>query len=477
MIPPLEHLIAGEWTRGSGGDTLPVINPATEEEIARLPLAAITDLDRALESAERGFQIWRAVLPPERSKVLRKFAGLLRQNTEQIAEVITAEQGKPLAEARNEVAATAELTEWLAEESRRIYGRLVPSRFENTRILVTHEPVGPVAAFSPWNFPCMMAARKIAHALAAGCSVILKPSEETPGTAVLLGRLVIEAGAPKDVVNIVFGDPAQVSDYLIDSPIIKMVNLTGSVPVGKHVAQRAARQLKKATLELGGHSPAIVMADADIDRVVDLCWKARYRNAGQVCTAPTRFFVQSAVMERFVEKFTAGAASLNVGPGTDAGTTMGPVANRRRLEAMESFVADAVARGGTVLTGGQRLGNRGMFFAPTVLSGVPADADVMRLEPFGPIAPIAAFDDIDAVVAESNALPYGLAAYAFTKSHTVAAHLSSALKAGVVAVNGVTVTAPEAPFGGVGDSGLGREAGIEGVLEHMNVKTILETFG
>ncbi|MBD0417454.1 NAD-dependent succinate-semialdehyde dehydrogenase [Oryzicola mucosus] len=477
MIPPLEHLIAGEWTRGSGDDTLAVINPATEEEVARLPLAAIADLDRALESAERGFQIWRAVLPPERSKVLRKFAGLLRQNTEQIAAVITAEQGKPLAEARNEVAATAELTEWLAEESRRIYGRLVPSRFENTRILVTHEPVGPVAAFSPWNFPCMMAARKIAHALAAGCSVILKPSEETPGTAVLLGRLVMEAGAPKDVVNIVFGDPAQVSDYLIDSPIIKMVNLTGSVPVGKHVAQRAARQLKKATLELGGHSPAIVMADADIDRVVDLCWKARYRNAGQVCTAPTRFFVQSAVMDRFVEKFTAGAASLNVGPGTDAGTTMGPVANRRRLEAMESFVADAGARGGTVLTGGQRLGNRGMFFAPTVLSGVPADADVMRLEPFGPIAPIAAFDDIDAVVAESNALPYGLAAYAFTKSHTVAAHLSSALKAGVVAVNGVTVTAPEAPFGGVGDSGLGREAGIEGVLEHMNVKTILETFG
>nr|WP_210317479.1 NAD-dependent succinate-semialdehyde dehydrogenase [Oryzicola mucosus] len=473
----MEHLIAGEWTRGSGDDTLAVINPATEEEVARLPLAAIADLDRALESAERGFQIWRAVLPPERSKVLRKFAGLLRQNTEQIAAVITAEQGKPLAEARNEVAATAELTEWLAEESRRIYGRLVPSRFENTRILVTHEPVGPVAAFSPWNFPCMMAARKIAHALAAGCSVILKPSEETPGTAVLLGRLVMEAGAPKDVVNIVFGDPAQVSDYLIDSPIIKMVNLTGSVPVGKHVAQRAARQLKKATLELGGHSPAIVMADADIDRVVDLCWKARYRNAGQVCTAPTRFFVQSAVMDRFVEKFTAGAASLNVGPGTDAGTTMGPVANRRRLEAMESFVADAGARGGTVLTGGQRLGNRGMFFAPTVLSGVPADADVMRLEPFGPIAPIAAFDDIDAVVAESNALPYGLAAYAFTKSHTVAAHLSSALKAGVVAVNGVTVTAPEAPFGGVGDSGLGREAGIEGVLEHMNVKTILETFG
>ncbi|MCO5072923.1 MAG: NAD-dependent succinate-semialdehyde dehydrogenase [Rhizobiaceae bacterium] len=476
MTVSLQHLIAGEWTSGSGSETLSVINPATEEEIGRLPLATTADLDRALESSQRGFEQWRKALPTERSKVLRNFAALLRQNTELLAAAITEEEGKPLAEARNEVAATAELTEWLAEESRRMYGRIVPSRYENTRILVTYEPVGPVAAFSPWNFPCMMAARKIAHALAAGCSVILKPSEETPGPAVLLGRLIIEAGAPKDAVNIVFGDPAQVSDYLIDSPIIKKVNLTGSVPVGKHVAQRAARQLKKVTLELGGHSPAIIMDDADIERAVDLCWKARYRNAGQVCTAPTRFFVQSKVMDQFVEKFTAGAASLRVGVGTDASTTMGPVANRRRLEAMEKFVADAVARGGTVLAGGERLGNRGFMFGATVLSGVPSDADVMQQEPFGPIAPIASFTDLDEVVAEANSLPFGLASYAFTRSHSVAAKLSASLKAGVVALNGVTVTAPEAPFGGVGDSGLGREAGIEGVLEHMNIKTVLETF-
>lgn len=473
----LEHLIAGQWSRGSGSETLPVINPGTGEEIGRLPLATKADLDQALESAERGFRSWRTALPTERAKVLNRFAALVRQNTEQLATLITAEEGKPLTEARNEVAATAELTDWLAEESRRIYGRVVPSRFQNTRILVTHEPVGPVAAFSPWNFPCMMAARKIAHAVAAGCSVILKPSEETPGTAVLLGRLVLEAGIPKDVVNIVFGHPAEVSDYLIDSPVIKKVNLTGSVPVGKHVAQRAAKQLKKVTLELGGHSPAIVMADADIDRVAELCWRARYRNAGQVCTAPTRFFVHSSVMDRFMDRFATGAASLRVGLGTDPSTTMGPVANQRRLEAMEALVADATARGGRIVSGGQRMGNRGYFFAPTVLADVPSDADVMCQEPFGPVAPISVFDELDSVIASANSLPYGLAAYAFTKSHAVAARLSNELAAGVVAINGVTVTAPEAPFGGIGDSGLGREAGIEGLLEHTNIKTVVETFG
>ncbi|MER2537376.1 MAG: NAD-dependent succinate-semialdehyde dehydrogenase [Rhizobiaceae bacterium] len=476
MTPDLQHLIAGRWSRGSGTETMPVVNPATEEVIGHLPLATKEDLDQALASAERGFHEWRAALPTERSAVLRNFARLIRESAEPLAAAITGEQGKPLAEARNEVAATAELTEWLAEESRRIYGRIVPSRYRNTRILVTHEPVGPVAAFSPWNFPCMMAARKIAHAVAAGCSVVLKPSEETPGTAVLLGRLVLEAGIPKDVVNIVFGHPAQVSDYLIDSPIIKKVNLTGSVPVGKHVAQRAARQLKKVTLELGGHSPAIVMPDADVEKVADLCWKARYRNAGQVCTAPTRFFVHASVADRFIDRFAAGAASLKVGAGTEPSSTMGPVANRRRLEAMQTLVADALARGGSVLTGGERLGNRGFFFAPTVLRDVPADADIMRIEPFGPVAPVATFDDLDAVIHEANALPYGLASYAFTGSHSVAARLAAELKAGVVALNGVTVTAPEAPFGGVGDSGIGREAGIEGLLEHTTIKTVLETF-
>lgn len=472
----LRHLIAGEWTEGAGKETLAVINPATEEELARLPLATRDDLDRALESADRGFKTWRTVLPQDRAKVVRRFATLIREAVDELAPRITAEQGKPLSEARTEVAATAELVDWLSEESRRLYGRVIPARYPDTSISVVHEPVGPVAAFSPWNFPCMMAARKIAHAAAAGCSVILKPSEETPGPAVILGRLALEAGLPADVVNIVFGNPAEVSDYLIDSPIIKKVNLTGSVPVGKHVAERAARHLKKVTLELGGHSPAIIMADADVDRAATLSFRARYRNAGQVCTAPTRFFVHRSVFDRFVDRFTAGAKQLRVGEGTDPATEMGPVANLRRLKAMEQFVEDASTRGGEILAGGRRVGNRGFFFEPTVLGNVPTDADVMQLEPFGPLAPIAAFDDLDAVLAEANSLPYGLAAYAFTSSHRAAAHLSSGMRAGVVAVNGVTVTAPEAPFGGIGDSGVGREAGIEGLLEHTQIKTIIDTF-
>lgn len=472
----LKHLIAGEWTVGSGTETLLVINPATEEELSRVPLATTTDIDRALQSAQRGFETWRRVLPQDRAKVVRQFATLIRGAVEELASRITAEQGKPLAEARIEVAATAELIEWLSEESRRLYGRVIPSRYPNTHISVVHEPVGPVAAFSPWNFPCMMAARKIAHAVAAGCSIVLKPSEETPGPAMILGRLALEAGMPGDVVNIVYGNPVEVSDYLIDSPIIKKVNLTGSVPVGKHVAERAARHLKKVTLELGGHSPAIVMADADVDRAADLCFRARYRNAGQVCTAPTRFFVHRSVFDHFVDRFAAGAKKLRVGDGTDPASDMGPVANLRRLKAMEQFVGDAVARGGQILNGGRRLGNRGFFFEPTVLANVPREADVMRLEPFGPLAPVAAFDELDDVLSEANSLPYGLAAYAFTTSHRVAAHLSSGLRAGVVALNGVTVTAPEAPFGGIGDSGLGRESGIEGLLEHTNIKTIVDTF-
>lgn len=476
MHDQLAHLIAGEWTKGSGRETLAVVNPASEVELGRLPVAVMADLDRALESAELGFVMWRKVLPQERAKVVRRFATLIRENAALLAPTITAEQGKPLTEAKAEVAATAELIEWLSEEARRIYGRVVPSRYEDSRILVTHEPVGPVAAFSPWNFPCMMAARKIAHAVAAGCSVVLKPSEETPGAAVILGRLCLEAGIPKDVVNIVFGNPAEISDYLISSPVIKKVSLTGSVAVGKHVAQMAARALKKVTLELGGHSPAIVMADADVDRAVEQCVKARFRNAGQVCTAPTRFFVQSEVMEHFSQRFVAAAAKITVGDGAEDRFQMGPVANRRRLEAMEGFVQDAVDRGAQVAAGGARVGNRGFFYSPTVLTGVPDGADVMQQEPFGPVAPIVAFDDLGEVLKRANSLPYGLAAYAFTRSHRSAAVLSDGLKAGVVAVNGVTVTAPEAPFGGVGDSGLGREAGIEGLLEHTNIKTIVETF-
>lgn len=470
------NLIGGEWVRPAGDRAIAVVNPATEVEIGRLPLAGKAELDRALEAADAGFRIWRKVLPQERARIVRRFGSLMRDSAERLAAVITAEQGKTLAEARGEVAGAAELVEWLAEEGRRLYGRIVPSRFADSRILVTHEPVGVVAAFSPWNFPCSMVSRKIAHALAAGCSIIVKPAEETPGAAIILGELCIEAGVPPGVVNIVFGDPAEVSAHLIGSPIVQKISLTGSVGVGKQLALLAARDLKKITLELGGHSPTVVFEDADVALAARQCVGTRFRNAGQVCTAPTRFYVQAGAIERFTKHFVEAAAAIKVGDGAVAGSQMGPLSNRRRLDAMEEFVADARARGARVLTGGQRLGNRGFFFAPTVFADAPTDSAVMTREPFGPLAPIRAFETVDEVLEQANSLPYGLAAYAFTGSHKTAAMMSEGLRAGVVAINGVTVTAPEAPFGGVGDSGVGREAGIEGLAEYTHIKTVTETF-
>lgn len=475
MHDRLAFFIDGAWSQGDGRRSGAVLNPATGEEIGRVPFASLDDIDGALAAAERGFDVWKKVLPQERAKVIRKIAALLREQTDAIATVMTLEQGKPLAEARTEVGATAELFDWLAEESRRIYGRLVPSRFANTRTMVVHEPVGPVAAFSPWNFPCMMPGRKIAHALAAGCSIVLKPAEETPGTAVALGKVCEQAGVPKGVVNILFGEPAQVSERLIKSPIIRKISLTGSTNVGRHIASLASHDFKKVTLELGGHAPVIVFEDADLDRAVSLSVGSRFRNAGQVCTAGSRFFVHESLHEKFAAGFTAAAAALQVGNGLDSKSQMGPLANARRIDAMEKLVADAESRGGRIQTGGRRKGNTGFFFEPTVITGLSNEASLMNVEPFGPLAPVVPFKDFDGVIAEANRLPYGLAAYAFTRSQSYAARVGEALQAGVIAINGVTVTAPEGPFGGMKDSGTGRESGIEGLLEHMNVKTITET--
>jgi succinate-semialdehyde dehydrogenase/glutarate-semialdehyde dehydrogenase len=476
MHDQLALYINGEWTAGRSGRHGAVINPATGREIGRVPFAADADLDDALAAAHDGFQRWRKVLPLERAATIRKIATLLRQKADDIARIMTLEQGKPLAEARQEVLATAELTEWLAEEGRRIYGRIVPSRVPNTRTLVIHEPIGPVAAFSPWNFPCMMPGRKIAHALAAGCSIVLKPAEETPGTAVALGKICEEAGVPKGVVNIVFGEPAHVSEYLIRSPVIRKVSLTGSSAAGRHVAGVASQKFKRITLELGGHAPAIVFDDADIDRAIALSVGSRFRNAGQVCTAPSRFFVQQKSFDRFVKGFTEAAQKIKVTDGLDPQCGMGPLANPRRLDAMEALVADAETRGARVQAGGRRIGNHGFFFAPTVLTDVPPEAQLMNNEPFGPLTPIVPFRTFDEAVAEANRLPYGLAAYAFTGSQSQSARLAGELQAGVIAINGMTVTAPEGPFGGVKESGFGRESGIEGLLEHTNTKTVTETF-
>lgn len=476
MHDKLSFYIDGEWVAGSTGQSGAVINPATGQEIGRVPFASTDDLDRALAAADRGFKVWRAMLAPERAAIVKTIATLLRQQADAIAQVMTLEQGKPIAEAKAEVLATAELTDWLAEESRRMYGRIVQSRVPHTRTLVIQEPIGPVAAFSPWNFPCMMPGRKIAHALAAGCSIVLKPAEETPGTALALARVCEQAGVPKGVLNIVFGEPAKVSEYLIRSPVIRKVSLTGSTMAGRHVGSLAGQEFKKVTLELGGHAPAIIFDDADIDRAIALSVASRFRNAGQVCTAPSRFFVQGPVYDKFVAGFTAAAKAIHVGDGMLPETKMGPLANPRRLDAMEKMVANAEAHGGKVQTGGRRIGNRGFFFSPTVITGLSPEADLMHSEPFGPLTPIVPFDSFNQVLAEANRLPYGLAAYAFTSSQARSAKLAERLEAGVIAINGMTVTAPEGPFGGMKESGVGRESGVEGLAEYTNIKTVTETY-
>lgn len=475
MYEDLALYIDGEWCQGSTGESEDVINPATEKVLGVLPHASPADLDRALDAADRGFRTWRAVKPLERAGILKRVGELIRARADRIARIMTLEQGKPLPEALAEVQITADSYEWAAEECKRTYGRVIPSRFDGTRMMAVYQPIGPVAAFSPWNFPALMPGRKVATALAAGCSVIVKPAEETPGTAIAIVRLCEEAGVPKGVVNVVFGVPADVSEHLIPSPVIRKISFTGSIPVGKHLAKLAAEGMKKVTMELGGHSPVVIFDDVDVEKVARITAAAKYRNAGQVCIAPSRFYVHDSVHDGFVEKFVEISRSLKLGDGLDDATRMGPMANPRRIEAMEDFVADARDHGAKVHCGGARRGNQGFFFEPTVLTDVPDDAKVMRLEPFGPLAPIVRFESFDEVVERANSLPYGLAAYAFTTSSRRAMDIADALEAGMVAVNSMIVASPETPFGGVKESGVGHEAGIEGVLEHMVLKMISQT--
>lgn len=471
----LSLYIAGEWITGGGRRTETVINPATGKSLGELPHATTADLDRALDASQRAFRAWRQVNQIERARILARCADLIRDNAEHIARVMTLEQGKTIAESRMEVGITADSFDWSGEECKRTYGRVIPSRYGDIRAFTVYEPIGPVAAFAPWNFPSLMPGRKVAHAIAAGCAVIVKPSEETPGTALAIARLCEQAGVPKGLVNVVFGVPADISEYLIPHPVVRKISFTGSVPVGKHLAELAGRHMKKITVELGGHSPVLIFADADVDKVVKLAAAGKYRNAGQVCISPTRFYVHESIHDRFVDGFAAAARSLKVGDGLADGTQMGPLANSRRVDAMESFVADARERGAKVHAGGNRIGNQGFFFEPTVMSDVPEDARIMHEEPFGPVAPVLRFSQFDDVVERANGLPFGLAAYAFTSSARTAAQASQLLEAGMVGINSFAIAAPEFPFGGVKDSGLGREAGLEGVLEHMVQKMVTQT--
>ena len=472
MYANLELFIDGQWLNGDGRAGEDVINPATEKPLARLPHASKADLDRALEAAKKGFAVWRATSAYDRAKVLRKAADLMRERYDAISKCLVQEEGKSYAEARAEVLTSADIIEWYAEEGRRAYGRIVPGRGKGLRQIVTQEPVGIVAAFTPWNFPALTPARKIGGALAAGCSLILKASEETPGTCVEMVRCFADAGLPAGVLNLVFGVPANISEHLIAKDEVRKISFTGSIPVGKHLAALAAKGMKRATMELGGHSPVVVFADADPEKSADTIAAFKYRNAGQVCISPTRFYVQEPVYGRFLARFTEYAKGLKLGDGLEKGVTMGPLANARRIDAMESFVNDAKERGGKIVTGGQRRGNQGYFYEPTVITDLPDDCKLMTQEPFGPLAPVVTFKSFDEVVERANSLPYGLAAYAFTGSAQTANLIADALQSGMVGVNSINVSTPETPFGGVKESGYGSEGGIEGLQAYLNTKFI-----
>jgi succinate-semialdehyde dehydrogenase / glutarate-semialdehyde dehydrogenase len=472
MYPQLQLYIDGTWLNGDGRKGEDVINPASEKPLARLPHASTADLDHALEAAKKGFATWRSTSAYDRAKVMRKAADLMRERHDAIAKILVQEQGKVYAEARMEVITSADIIDWYAEEGRRSYGRIVPGRAKGTRQLVVQEPVGIVAAFTPWNFPTLTPARKIGGALAAGCALILKASEETPGSCIEMVRCFADAGLPAGVLNLVFGVPAEVSEHLLAKDAVRKISFTGSIPVGKHLAVLAAKGMKRTTMELGGHSPVVVFADADPEKAADTIAAFKYRNAGQVCISPTRFYVQEPVYKKFLARFTDYAKTIQLGDGLEQGITMGPMANARRIDAMETFVNDAKDHGAKIVTGGTRHGNQGFFYEPTVVTDVSDDAKVMREEPFGPIAPIVTFKSFDEVVERANSLPFGLAAYAFTSSNATAAAIGDAIESGMVGVNSIAISTPETPFGGVKESGHGSEGGIEGLNAYLNTKFI-----
>ena len=470
----LEMLIAGEWCQGIEGKTQPVLNPATEEVLAEVPHASAADLERALEASAEGFKVWRATLPIQRQAVIEKAATLMEERIDQITRMLTLEMGKPLKEAMVEMKSVIDIARWYGEEGKRAYGRLVPPRIPGARQMVVKEPVGPASAFVAWNFPGTNVIRKVAGALGAGCSIIIKPSEETPGTAIAIAQCFQDAGLPPGVLNMVFGVPDEVSRHILGSSIPRKVSFTGSIPVGKHLQKLSADTLKRCTMELGGHAPVIVFDDADMDKALDTLASFKFRNAGQVCISPTRFFVEDKSYKSFVEGLTERAQAIKVGNGLDDDTEMGPVIADRRLEVMESFVSDAKDHGAVIKTGGERLGNQGYFYAPTVLGEVPDEARIMIDEPFGPLAPVTVFKTFDEVVERANSLPFGLSSYVFTSDGGKAAKIEDALDVGLVGVNHPFVALPETPFGGVNESGYGSEGGIEGLDAFLRTKFVTE---
>jgi succinate-semialdehyde dehydrogenase/glutarate-semialdehyde dehydrogenase len=465
--------INGHWQEPAEGRTLPVLNPATGKEIGRVAHAGRADLDRALAAAQKGFEVWRDLVPAERSKIMRRAAALMRERAGDIAPLLTQEQGKPLVEAKGEAMAAADIIEWFAEEGFRVYGRIVPSRANaSIRQMVLKDPVGPVAAFTPWNFPINQVVRKVGAALAAGCSMLVKAPEETPAAPAALVKAFADAGLPPGVLGLVYGNPAEISSYLIPHPVIRKATFTGSIPVGKQLAAIAGQHMKRVTMELGGHAPVIVCEDADIALAVKTAAAAKFRNAGQVCISPTRFLVHKSIANDFAQALADHANKLKVGDGLSEGTQMGPLANPRRIDAMSAFTEDAVRKGAKLLAGGQRIGSAGNFWQPTILADVPREAKVFNDEPFGPMAAIRPFETLEEALGEANRLPYGLAGYAFTKSLKNSDILARRLEVGMLWINMPAMPSAEMPFGGIKDSGYGSEGGPEALEAYLNVRAI-----
>ncbi len=467
--PELHLYIGGEWRKTV--DDLPVVNPATEQEIGRLPHADIADLDDALAAAQEGFRVWSRTAPRDRADIILRASALMRERQEEIAQSITAEHGKPLSQARLEVIRGCEFLEWDAGEAVRTYGRVIPSA-PGVRYMVHHQPIGVVAGLSPWNFPMSQPARKVAGALASGCSIILKAAEETPAGALHIARAFHDAGLPKGVLNLVFGTPAMISDHLIRHDAVRLVAFTGSTAVGRQLTTLASEHMTPVLMELGGHAPVIVCEDTDVQKAAISGAVRKMRNAGQVCTSPTRFFVHESIFDEYADAFVKRAAQTVVGNGVEPGVEMGPLANERRLPALSALVEDARARGAEVRTGGARMSNAGYFFQPTVLVNVPDDARVMQEEPFGPLAVINPVSSLDEAIEKANSVPYGLAAYGFTNRADYIDRMTDGVEAGNLSFNTLEASLPETPFGGVKSSGYGREGGTEGLHNYMVVKNV-----
>lgn len=471
--PNTQLFINGQWQDAAEGRSLAVFNPATGKEIGRVAQAGKADLDKALEAAQKGFETWRDMPAADRARIMRKAAGLIRERAAEIAPLLTQEQGKPLAEAKGETLAAADLIEWFADEGLRVYGRLVPSRGNLAlRQMVVKDPVGPIAAFTPWNFPINQVVRKVGPALAAGCSMLVKAAEETPAGPAAFIKAFADAGIPPGVLQLVYGNPAEISGYLIPHPVIRKITFTGSTPVGKQLAALAGQHMKRVTMELGGHAPVIVCEDADIGLAVKAAGGAKFRNAGQVCISPTRFLVHESIKNEFAQALAKYAQGLKVGDGLAEGTQMGPLANPRRLTAMAEFHEDAVKKGAQVLAGGKRMGDAGNFWEPTVLLDVPLEAKVFNDEPFGPVAGIRGFNKLEEAIAEANRLSFGLAGYGFTKSLKNADLLTRRVEVGMLWINMPAMPSAEMPFGGIKDSGYGSEGGPEALEAYLNVRSV-----